>query len=110
MYFAGSWNMLIDGDAVSVRVTQTGNTVSGIFTIGTVDFKFSGTVSADGQTVNGTWQDVAGSGSYNGPFVWQLKKNINQFVGSITNTPASYTGPWCGYRSGASAPSPCLYP
>lgn len=106
LLWKGNWSMIAEGVTYSVVLTQSGNTVSGSFLTGSGTATFSGTISADGKTVSGTYSVTNGTG---GTFIWQLKKNTNQFVGhGVSN--ANVTGNWCGHRSGASAPSPCYGP
>lgn len=81
--------------------TQTGSSVTGTGSIAGVGITISGTLSADFQTLTGTWQFDGDTG----PFIWKLISN-NQFVGNYDN----YGGPWCGHRAGAGFPDPCLGP
>lgn len=107
-YWAGSWSLYVEplAGTYPLSLTQSGQSVSGSFVIGADTINISGTVSADGKTVTGTWTNTTSSVS--GSFVWQLKTNTNQFVGNFEDSGTTYG--WCGYRSGASMPSPCLGP
>ncbi|TAK13485.1 MAG: hypothetical protein EPO32_05310 [Anaerolineae bacterium] len=107
-HWAGSWSLYIEPFAASypLSLTQSGLTVSGSFDLGGVPINVVGTVSADGMTVTGTWTNSSTSDS--GSFVWKLKANLNQFVGNFVDSGTTYG--WCGYRNGASVPSPCLGP
>ncbi|MBI3158206.1 MAG: hypothetical protein HYZ26_01230 [Chloroflexi bacterium] len=108
LYWQGDWNFYfeVSGASVTSTVTQSGKTISGSFVYLGTTITYTGTVSADGKTVNGTWTNTSTSDT--GPFTWALKKNINQFVGNTTSGGTAYA--WCGYRTGASLPSPCLGP
>ncbi len=101
----GNWTTWVnDTTAWAGPFVQTGNSVNATLTgAGSAWIKIAGTVSADGQTLSGTWED---SGGGSGDFTFQLKKNVNQFVGNWDN----YSGAWCGARLGASHPSPCQGP
>lgn len=81
-------------------LTQTGLTVTGADTGGTLKFSIYGTLSADMLTLNGQIYD--NSGVNIGTFSWQLLNN-NQFTGyGVTH----YSYGWCGYRAGAGFPEP----
>ena len=57
-----------------------------------------------GQVASGTLELASGG---EGPFQWQMYvANTNQFVGNYTNG----AGQFCGWRDGASEPSPCKWP
>jgi len=61
----------------------------------------SGTLSADGSTLTGTWSDPP----FSGPFEFKMI-NLNQFIGNINNR----ENEWCGFRENAGLPSPCMGP
>jgi hypothetical protein len=84
-----------------VTLNQTNSTITGSFTIGDLTVNLSGSLSADDQTLSGTWDD----GSDTGPFTWQFI-NENQFTGNRNSGMIE----WCGYRQGAGYPSPCMGP
>ena len=90
-----------------VTLTQTGNSITGTFTTeGGNSFSLVGTVSMDGKTVTGTFDE---KGVLNGTFSWYLLGNSDQFNGHGYITYPSI-GPlqWCGYRAGQPPPDPCL--
>jgi hypothetical protein len=73
------------------------------------DYKIdiSGSLGGGGQTASGTWVLVDPPGG-DGTFQWQIKSdNTNQFVGSSDN---GLIYEFCGWRSGSSQPSPCVWP
>lgn len=88
-------------ETIIFTLAQTGTTVTGSFTFGPDIVTLSGTLSADLKTLTGTWTALPTSG----PFSFKLV-SANQFVGNKDN--GSYE--WCGYRSGAGLPSPCMGP
>jgi len=101
--FAGSWNAFepLPGSQ-SVELIQNGTSVSGTFFNGNSSGTFSGaTVSySGGQAImSGTWH----LGSSNGPVKFYLVGYDDvQFQGHYDTNSA-----WCGWRGGASKPSPC---
>ncbi|QYK51771.1 MAG: hypothetical protein KF701_04570 [Anaerolineales bacterium] len=102
--FAGTWtNKTSNGGATysnSITFNISGNTVSGSTDWTGIPYNFTGTLSADGQQVNGTWTAGGSSG------IWQaFLLNHNQFNGNIG-------GGWsfCGWRGGAGEPGTCLAP
>jgi hypothetical protein len=84
-----------------VSLVQTGMIVSGSFSQGAFVVTLSGTLSADGSTLTGVWSDPPNTG----PFVFKII-SMNQFIGNRNS--GFYE--WCGSRSGASLPSPCMGP
>ena len=109
-WFVGSWNTILDGNTYTMEISQTGNTISSTIVSGPNTITINGTVSGpEYKHVTGTWEAMPSG--YSGTFEWQLRVNTNQFVGTgIRTSPSSYTADWCGYRSGASVPSPCGLP
>jgi hypothetical protein len=111
VWFHGSWNVRIDGFPFSMSVTQSGTSISGYAdTGGGNSATFTGTASGpELKYVSGTWTSTIGT---SGTFEWQLRTNTNQFNGNIVKLlplPVE-NGAFCGWRSGASEPSPCLGP
>lgn len=90
-------------ETIILTLTQTNATVTGSFTLGTEALTLSGTLSADYMTLTGTWTQTTPPSS--GPFVFKLI-SADQFIGNREN--GAYE--WCGYRGGASLPSPCMGP
>ena len=92
--FAGAWNAVCEGCDGAMSISQDGRNFTGTYVNGTLN----GTI--DGTTATGTWHTDANTGT----FTWYLI-NSQQFNGNYGGT-----HPWCGYRSGSGAPSPCLKP
>jgi hypothetical protein len=84
-----------------ISLTQSDSIVYGSFTYNTMYYSLTGSLSADLLTLSGYWDN----GITTGPFLFHWL-NANQFNGNA----ASDSIEWCGYRNGASIPSPCLYP
>lgn len=61
---------------------------------------FSGTISADGKSVSGTWESTNGT---SGNFVMEFNDALNSFSGNLGGGV-----PFCGTRMGSSKPYPCL--
>jgi hypothetical protein len=102
----GEWTVYLFGMTMFTNVTRSGNTISGAFTDGTLDYAFTGTLNASQQVASGTWTH---SGGGDGTFQWQIKSgNFNQFVGSTVHS--GFTNEFCGWRSVSSMPSPCMWP
>jgi uncharacterized protein YgiM (DUF1202 family) len=103
----GTWNTYI-APAMTLRVvtlSKSGNSVTGGYVYPGGSVYITGTLSDEGQTLTGTWDDDSNGAGVDGNFVWQIKpKNTNQFVGNWGG------GGWCGARSGASTPDPCEGP
>lgn len=85
---------------ITVILSQTESTVDGTFTYQAQGYSLTGSLSADYMTLSGTWIGAGDSGSF--LYNWL---NPNQFNGNVDGTFV-----WCGYRSGAGVPSPCLFP
>jgi hypothetical protein len=85
----------------SISLTQSDGIVYGSFTYNTVYYSLTGSLSDDLMTFSGYWDN----GITTGPFLFHWL-NPNQFNGNAANGSIE----WCGYRNGASIPSPCLYP
>jgi hypothetical protein len=103
----GNWNMYANGAAIGViDVNESGNSLSGAFSYSGSNFTFSLTLNSDKTAATGSYTNT--TAVYTRPLVWQIKKNTNQFVGHFENGGTNYE--WCGWRSGASMPSPCLLP
>ena len=97
--FAGTWTPKIPSNPnCSMSLTRTDNTVSGSYCNGTVN----GTVTYGSPTdtiLTGTWQ----TGSSGALKFYLLGYGGIQFQGDYE--PGAID--WCGWRGGASAPSPC---
>lgn len=98
--FAGNWNAKLSGfPNCPMTLRRRDNTITGTYCNGTVQ----GTITYMSGAItvaSGSW-DTGGS---TGPFTWYLMGyNGRQFNGNY-NTSFE----WCGWRSGASEPSPCL--
>jgi len=96
--FAGSWVASVAGNsACAMNLTQNGTSVSGSYCNGTL----SGSVTyASGYALlSGTWQ----TGPAGTLKLYLLGYNGDQFQGNWNTSNA-----WCGRRSSASLPSPCL--
>jgi hypothetical protein len=103
--YAGDWTTSDGIFQFPTQIARTGITVTGVFTYnptatgtltGTVSYNGTGTTQLDGTYTVGT---------FTSQFRWYLLSyNALQFQGSYG--PGS--GPWCGWRQGGSAPSPCL--
>lgn len=108
--YNGTWNTYIGPAPLKLRVvtlSRSGNTVTGGYTYPGGSVYITGTLSGGGQTLTGTWDDDSTGAGVDGNFVWQIKAgNLNQFVGNY----GGGAGEWCGARSGASTPDPCLGP
>jgi hypothetical protein len=102
--WSGTWAVRFSGGIYSGTVSQSGNSVSGSFTDGSGTINVSGSMSSGGQNVSGTWEFVGGG---NGSFQWKMNAaNTNQFSGSFNSGAEQF----CGWRGGASEPSPCKWP
>lgn len=84
-----------------ISLSQSGSIVYGSFTYGTLNYDLTGSLSNDLRTLTGYWDN----GITTGPFLFHWL-NPNQFNGNAANGSIE----WCGYRNGATIPSPCLYP
>lgn len=85
-------------ETLMVTLVQTNLTVTGSIE-GGIDL--SGTLSADGLTLTGTWSNPP----HTGQFAFKLI-NMNQFIGNTHD----YAYEWCGFRENAGVPSPCMGP
>jgi hypothetical protein len=98
--------MIVAGGSYTVTVSQAGNGLGGNFTTGSGNIvTFNGTLGSDGKSVLGTFTESGGTG---GNFAWTIFDNRMQFNGNGISNNAMFE--WCGYRSGQSAPVPCLAP
>jgi len=61
---------------------------------------FSGKISSDGNTVNGTWESTNGT---SGNFMMEMHDSLNSFAGNLGGGV-----PFCGTRLGSARPNPCL--
>lgn len=93
--WSGAWDTNCGASACAqMNLVQTGNTVVGTYAGG--DGTINGTVT--GNRLTGTWSRNASSGSID---FW-IKAGGLRWQGNFDKT-----FPWCGQRSGQSAPSPC---
>jgi hypothetical protein len=111
----GTWILYlpVSDDKINQAVfVVSGNTVTTEYTSGDPGFEenliLTGTLTADGMGVTGTWENLTYGNS--GPFRWQfVPENGHQFVGSY-NFVGDEPQPYCGSRSGAPQPDPCMWP
>jgi hypothetical protein len=102
--FAGAWNAKEVSTLGSLNLTQNGTGVSGTFFNGTYNGTLNGSISySGGQAVlTAMWHlpalSTSGSLKY-----YLFGYNDVQFNGNYDGSSA-----WCGWRGGASEPSPCL--
>lgn len=100
-----TWTIWAPTGGYSMPVTVSGSSFSSSWSDGAGNIVMTGTISANGQTVSGSYTYSAGA---DGTFQFQIKSgNLNQFVGSGDN---GAVFAWCGAKSGASMPSPCQWP
>lgn len=106
--YNGTWNTYVGGVTLRVvTLSKSGNTVTGGYVYPGGSVFITGTLSNGGRTLTGTWDDDSNGAGVDGNFVWQIKEhNTNQFVGNY----GGGAGAWCGARSGASTPDPCMGP
>jgi hypothetical protein len=112
--WAGDWAMYhtTSDSTYTATLVQSGKTISSTYT--TVDSGFEetitlkGTLTADGMSVSGTWENITFNAV--GTFQWHfVDDNGHQFIGS-TDMVGFDTQDWCGNRSGAPRPNPCMWP
>jgi hypothetical protein len=109
--WGGPWEMYFSQpkDSDSVIINQSGNAISGTLSDPNNAITITGTLTADKHGVSGTWKSETFGTS--GTFQWRfVPGNPDQFVGSATGDYFVGTVGWCGFRSGASKPDPCLWP
>lgn len=105
----GDWQMVLStGSVILVNIDVSGNTLSGSFPIGAgATLSFSLSLNSSKQNASGTYTVDIGP---HGTVQWMIKSdNPNQFIGSYSNGDGSSLE-WCGWRAGASKPSPCQWP
>jgi hypothetical protein len=95
-----------------VPFVVSGKTITIEYTVGEPGYEenliLTGTLTADGMGVTGSWENLTYGNS--GPFRWQfVPENGHQFVGSHNFVDAE-PQPFCGSRSGAPQPDPCMWP
>jgi hypothetical protein len=112
--WAGDWTMHHTTSGITNQVTlvQSGNSISSTYTSGDPGYEetvsLKGTLTADGMSVSGTWENITYSST--GTFQWHfVDDNGHQFIGS-TDMVGFDTQDWCGYRTGAPQPDPCMWP
>jgi hypothetical protein len=113
--WGGDWTIYhpVSGDKIDqAPFVVLGNTITGEYTSGDPGYEefvtLTGTLTVDGRGVTGTWQNLTYGNS--GPFRWQfVPENGHQFVGSYEFVD-SEPQPFCGSRSGAPQPDPCIWP
>ena len=113
--WAGDWNFYFPTSGITdehVVIAQSGKSISFTYTSGdpgseeTVNAK--GTLTADRKGISGTWENTTYGTT--GTFKWQfVADNGHQFIGS-TKMEGYDTQAWCGYRTGAPQPDPCMWP
>jgi hypothetical protein len=102
--WSGSWTVLFSQGTYSGSISQSGGSISGSFTDGSLVINVSGGLSNGGQNASGNWE-IQGGG--NGSFQWMMNgSNANQFSGSYDGGSDQF----CGWRGSASQPSPCKWP
>ncbi len=97
--WTGQWTAFFGEDGgllfrATLVVSREGNTITGIHSTQI----FTGTLSADGMTVSGTWVNPPATGT----FSWRIIDD-NQFCGNMDVDLA-----YCAARRGASRPAPCF--
>ncbi len=97
--WTGQWTVFFGEDGgllfrATLVVSREGNTITGIHSTQI----FTGTLSADGMTVSGTWVNPPATGT----FSWRIIDD-NQFCGNMDVDLA-----YCAARRGASRPAPCF--
>jgi len=92
----GSKTQRLDIDFLQQGYSLVGNAATG----GGHSILFKGTISQDGKSVTGTWETTSGT---SGTFNTFLDATLSNFSGNLGGGV-----PFCGTRSGASQPSPCL--
>ena len=112
--WGGDWTMhhTTSDSTYLATLVQSGNSISSTYISGDEGFEetvtLTGVITADGMDVSGTWQNLTYGTT--GSFQWQFAvDNGHQFVGS-TDMFGFDTQDWCGYRSGAPLPDPCMWP
>ena len=113
--WAGEWNFYYPTSGSTekhVVFVQSGNSISFIVTAGESGsdetYNGKGTLTADGMSISGSWENS--TYSVKGTFQWRfVADNGHQFVGS-TDMVGYDTQAWCGYRTGAPQPDPCMWP
>jgi hypothetical protein len=113
--WAGDWNMhhTTSGNTYPVTLVQSGKTISGTSVTGDPGFEetynLKGVISSDGMSVSGTWDNITFGTT--GTFKWRfVADNGHQFIGSTDSDAIGEAQDWCGYRTGAPQPDPCMWP
>jgi hypothetical protein len=104
--WSGAWDVWVAEVSGSMTLNQTGSSVTGTLTVTGVDYNLSGTVSEGGRTLSGNMTSTTLPAPV--PWVFRMPSDTQQFRGKYTAFGTDY--PWCGARSGADLPSPCLGP
>ena len=92
----GSNTQRLDIDFLQQGYSLVGNAATG----GGHSILFKGTISQDGKSATGTWENTSGT---SGTFNMYLDATLSNFSGNLGGGV-----PFCGTRSGGSQPSPCL--
>ena len=92
----GTKEKILDIDFLQQGYTLTGNTA----TDDGYSLLFNGTISQDGKSVTGTWESTNGT---TGNFLMALDESLSTFSGNLGGGV-----PFCGNRSAATKPSPCI--
>jgi len=109
-YWEGAWTIQATnslGVFCSMTLAESDNSITGTFECNGSTGTVSGTLSTDHRHVNGEYT----INTTNASFEWQLVANNianNQFIGHFDDD--NFGGGWCGWRAGASVPSPCQWP
>jgi hypothetical protein len=113
--WAGAWNMYFPTSGITdhqVLFIVSENTITCEYTSGDPGYEevvtLTGTLTADGMGASGTWINKTFGAT--GTFTWKfVDDNGHQFVGN-TGMAGYDDQAWCGYRSGAPQPDPCMWP
>ena len=104
--FAGAWlARLDDAPPCPLRLTRTNLTVTGTSCQGSINGTITGATGSLQTVLTGTWQ--AASGETGAVTLYLAGFDARQFQGTVTG---SRLGAWCGWREGASPPTPCRWP
>ncbi len=113
-YWGGTWTHWMRGgfqgaadSTGAITFIQSGNYLTATFDMYGFTFNLTGTISADGMTMNGSLSRPIDGANWT-VVMKRNPSNLNQFRGSwslVNNT--SFDGDWCGGFNGAAKPSPC---
>jgi hypothetical protein len=97
--WSGKWNL--GGTGTVANLVQTGAVVTGTY-VNVSNGTISGNLLTEAWTLRGSWSINGGTGTFKWAQVG-LGTVPQKFQGNWNNT-----NPWCGYRDGTTAPSPCF--